>query len=54
MLIDPLCDPPSATVFASLKDGRYTSATTVELGEELHIPEPVDFTLETAVFLEED
>lgn len=53
LLIDPLCQPPAVTVYSDLKDGRYSRTTSVEMGEKLHIPEPVDFDLDTSIFLEE-
>jgi Uma2 family endonuclease len=46
LLVDPVCDPPTVTVFSRLKDGEYTEKTEVTMGEKLHIPEPVGFTLE--------
>ncbi|MFL6052429.1 MAG: Uma2 family endonuclease [Actinoallomurus sp.] len=52
LLVDPVCDPPTVTVFSRLKDGAYTEETEVTMGEKLHVPEPVDFTLDTAIFLE--
>jgi Uma2 family endonuclease len=52
LLVDPVCDPPTVTVFSRLKDGKYTEKTEVAMGEKLHLPEPVDFTLDTAIFLD--
>ncbi|MFD2349049.1 hypothetical protein ACFSTC_06100 [Nonomuraea ferruginea] len=51
MLVDPVSEPARVTVFSEPKDGRYTIATTVDLGKEIHLPDPVDFLLDTAVFL---
>lgn len=53
LLVDPLCEPPTVTVFSEPKDGRYARSTSVEMGEKPHIPEPVDFTFDTSVLLEE-
>lgn len=52
LLVDPVCDPPTVTVFSRLKNGAYTEKTEVTMGEKLYIPEPVDFTLDTAIFLD--
>ncbi|MCO6006014.1 Uma2 family endonuclease [Actinoallomurus purpureus] len=52
LLVDPVCDPPTVTVFSRLKNGAYTEKTEVTMGEKLHIPEPVDFALDTAIFLD--
>lgn len=51
LLIDALAGPPSVTVYAEPKDGAYTVSSTVAIGKELHIPSPIDFTLDTAIFL---
>lgn len=52
LLVDPVCDPPTVTVFSRLKDGAYAERTEVVMGEKLHVPEPVDVTLDTAIFLD--
>ncbi|MDF5756513.1 Uma2 family endonuclease [Spongiactinospora sp. TRM90649] len=51
LLVDPIDDPPSVTVFSEPADGTYTTFTTVTMGKEIHIPEPIDVTLDTAIFL---
>ncbi|MFC5821514.1 Uma2 family endonuclease [Nonomuraea harbinensis] len=51
LLIDPIAEPAQVTVFSEPKDGRYTISTSVDLGKEIHLPDPVDFLLDTAVFL---
>lgn len=51
LLIDPIAAPAQVTVFSEPKDGRYTISTSVDLGKEIHLPDPVDFLLDTAVFL---
>jgi len=53
LLVDPLGERATVTVFSEPKDGRYARSTLVEMGEKLHIPEPVDFTFDTSVLLEE-
>jgi Uma2 family endonuclease len=52
LLVDPVAEPPTVTVFSRPRDGRYAEKTEVEMGEKLHIPEPVDHTLDTAIFLD--
>jgi len=52
LLVDPVREPPTVTVFSRLKDGAYAEKTEVEMGEKLHIPDPVDFTLDTGIFLD--
>jgi Uma2 family endonuclease len=53
LLVDALCNPPAVTVYSEVKEGRYGRMTSVEMGEKLHIPEPVDFELDTSIFLDE-
>lgn len=53
LLVDPLADPATVTVFSEPKNGRYARSASVELGEKLHLPEPVDFVFDTAALLEE-
>jgi hypothetical protein len=53
LLVDPLFEPPTVTVFSGLQDGRYTESASVEMGKRVYIPEPVDFELDTAIFLED-
>ncbi|MCT9928797.1 Uma2 family endonuclease [Planotetraspora sp. A-T 1434] len=52
LLIDPIATPPAVTVFSEPKDGRYHTSASVTFGREIHIPDPVDFTLDTSVFEE--
>jgi hypothetical protein len=47
LLVDPIADPATVTIFSHPKDGAYAHS-----GEPLHIPEPVDFILDTAIFLD--
>ncbi|MCG5221056.1 Uma2 family endonuclease [Streptosporangium sp. KLBMP 9127] len=51
LVVDPIADPASVTVYSAPKDGQYTTSTTVTMGKEIHLPDPIDFTLDTAVFL---
>jgi hypothetical protein len=53
LLIDVLCEPPAVTVYSHVKEGRYSRTTRVELGEKLHIPDPVGFDLDTSIFLDD-
>jgi hypothetical protein len=53
LLVDRLADPPTVTVFSDPKDGRYARSGSVQMGEKLHIPEPVDVVFDTSVLLEE-
>jgi hypothetical protein len=53
LLVDPISEPPTVTVFSGLQDGRYTESASVEMGKRLYIPEPVDVELDTAIFLED-
>jgi hypothetical protein len=51
LLVDHLRSPECATVYSEPKDGRYARLTSVELGEKLRIPEPVDFVFDTSVLV---
>jgi hypothetical protein len=53
LLVDPIADPGIVTIFSHPKDGAYAHSAVVRIGEPLHIPEPVDFTLDTAIFLDD-
>lgn len=53
LLVDPLCEPATVTVFSEPKEGRYARSASVEMGEKLHIPEPVDFVFDTSALLED-
>ncbi|WP_326636332.1 Uma2 family endonuclease [Streptosporangium sp. NBC_01755] len=50
LLIDPVATPATVTVLSDPKEGAYRTSTRVEMGSHLHIPEPVDFTLDTSIF----
>jgi Uma2 family endonuclease len=51
LLIDSIIESPTVTVFSEPKDGVYTVSSTVSMGKEIHLPDPVDFTLDTGLFL---
>jgi Putative restriction endonuclease len=53
LLVDSLCEPATVTVFSEPKEGRYARSTSVQMGEKLHIPEPVDFAFDTSALLED-
>jgi Uma2 family endonuclease len=50
LLIDPLADSPSVTVFSEIKDDAYQVMTTACIGTPLKLPAPVDFELDTSIF----
>ena len=50
LLIDPVSEPPTATVFSEIDKGAYRVTTTVPLGRTIHLPAPVDVKLDTAIF----
>lgn len=51
LLVDPITEPATITVYSEPADGVYTASSTVSIGKEIHLPDPVDFTLDTSVFL---
>ncbi|MEU8034945.1 Uma2 family endonuclease [Streptosporangium sp. NPDC049078] len=50
LLINPVVSPATVTVLSDPKEGEYRTSTRVEIGSRLHLPEPVDFTLDTSIF----
>jgi Uma2 family endonuclease len=52
VLVDPLATPPTVTVYSEPKEGLYQMSATVTFGREIHVPHPIDFTLDTSVFEE--
>ncbi|GGS79956.1 hypothetical protein GCM10010156_43420 [Planobispora rosea] len=50
LLIDPVATPATVTVFSAPKGGEYQTVSRVAVGSELHLPAPVDFTLDTSIF----
>ncbi|MEV0620763.1 Uma2 family endonuclease [Nonomuraea sp. NPDC050404] len=51
LLIDTITSSPGATVHSDLDEGRYRATTTVPLGKPLHLPSPIDFDLDTSIFM---
>ncbi|GAA2903872.1 hypothetical protein GCM10010517_69910 [Streptosporangium fragile] len=51
LLIDPVASPPTVTVFSDPEDGDYRTTTRTEMGKPLRLPSPVDFDLDTSIFL---
>ncbi|MDH2424395.1 Uma2 family endonuclease [Sphaerisporangium sp. TRM90804] len=51
LVIDPVASPPAVSLFGDPEDGRYQTVTQVTMGKPLHLPEPIDFDLDTAIFL---
>ncbi|MFC4058168.1 Uma2 family endonuclease [Planomonospora corallina] len=49
LLVDPVASPATVTVFSNPRDGAYRTVSRVAVGDPLHLPAPVDFTLDTAV-----
>jgi hypothetical protein len=49
LLIDPVDDPPSVTVFAG-SGGAYQSVTRVVMGEPIRLPQPIDLEIDTSTF----
>ncbi|MET7328045.1 Uma2 family endonuclease [Nonomuraea sp. NPDC005650] len=52
LLIDPIADEPSVTAFSDIKDGAYQVMTRVITGTPIALPSPVDFKLDTSIFME--
>ncbi|WP_433430933.1 Uma2 family endonuclease [Nonomuraea sp. CA-141351] len=50
LLIDPLADDPSVTVFSDIEDDAYRVAVTAHVGKTITLPAPVDFELDTSIF----
>ncbi|MBG0813210.1 Uma2 family endonuclease [Planomonospora sp. ID82291] len=50
LLIDPVAAPATVTVFSDPKGGEYQTVSRVAVGSPLHLPAPVDFTLDTSIF----
>ncbi|NUR90253.1 MAG: hypothetical protein HOY71_39770 [Nonomuraea sp.] len=47
--MDSIAD--KVTLLSEPKEGKYTVTAGVTMGKEIHIPAPIDFTLDTSVFL---
>ncbi|GAA3119440.1 Uma2 family endonuclease [Streptosporangium carneum] len=52
LVVDPETEPGSVTLHGDLAYGRYQTVTTVEMGDKLLIPPPIDVTLDTAILLD--
>ncbi|MGW0590401.1 Uma2 family endonuclease [Streptosporangium sp. NPDC002607] len=51
LIVDPVASPPAVTVLSDPEDGSYRTMTHTEMGKPLRIPSPVDFDLDTSIFL---
>jgi Uma2 family endonuclease len=50
LLIDPLDDPPSVTVFSDAGGGVYGAMSRVVMGDPIRLPQPIDLELDTSIF----
>jgi Uma2 family endonuclease len=53
LIVDHEAEPKTVTAYSRPTDDGYQTITTVKMGDELPIPAPVSFTLNTSVFLDE-
>lgn len=51
LMVDPVAEPPSVTVYSDIIEGAYRASKKVALGKPLHLPAPVDFELDTSIFM---
>jgi Uma2 family endonuclease len=51
LLIDQISASPTATVYSNIEDGEYRTVTSVPLGKPLTLPSPIDFDLDTSIFM---
>lgn len=51
LIIDPIASPPAVTVLSDPADGAYRTMTHVQMGKPILLPSPVDFDLDTSIFL---
>ncbi|MBB4916365.1 Uma2 family endonuclease [Streptosporangium saharense] len=51
LIIDPVASPPTVTILSDPEDGAYRSMNHVQLGKPVRLPSPVDFDLDTSIFL---
>ncbi|WP_158578610.1 Uma2 family endonuclease [Spongiactinospora rosea] len=51
LVIDPIAEPPTVSLWSDPGDDGYHTITKVKMGEELPIPEPVDYVLDTSAFI---
>ncbi|MEV0229619.1 Uma2 family endonuclease [Nonomuraea sp. NPDC050786] len=51
LLIDPIAECPSATVYSDVEDSAYRAITSVPMGKPLYLPDPINFELDTSIFM---
>ncbi|MFD8562852.1 Uma2 family endonuclease [Streptosporangium canum] len=51
LLVDPIATPPTVTVLSAPEDGTYQHRSQVQMGKPIYLPAPVDFELDTSIFL---
>lgn len=51
LIVDLIATPPAVTVLSDPGDDGYRAVTRVQPGKPLRIPSPVDFDLDTSIFL---
>ncbi|MFI0422461.1 Uma2 family endonuclease [Spongiactinospora sp. 9N601] len=54
LVVDPIAEPPTVTLWSDPGDDGYRTVTKVKMGEELPIPHPVDCALDTSAFIRAD
>ncbi|WP_433497951.1 hypothetical protein ACQP1K_24020 [Sphaerimonospora sp. CA-214678] len=52
LIVDPEAEPKMISVHTDPSEDGYRTVTRVKSGEKPHIPAPVDFILDTSVFLD--
>jgi Uma2 family endonuclease len=50
LLIDPIADEPTVTVFSEIEDDTYQAVDPVPIGTPIMLPPPIDFELDTSIF----
>ncbi|AWS45530.1 Uma2 family endonuclease [Streptosporangium sp. 'caverna'] len=51
LIIDPIASPPTVTVLSDPEQGTYRTMVHTQLGKPVRLPSPVDFDLDTSIFL---
>ncbi len=51
LIIDPVASPPAITVLSDPDEGCYRTTTHTDMGKPVRLPSPVDFDLDTSIFL---
>jgi putative restriction endonuclease len=51
LIIDPIASPPTVTVLSDPEKGAYRTMVHTQLGKPVRLPSPVDFDLDTSIFL---